>query len=198
MCDHFFEPEDKSPPAFWTRLNSDDIDTLKRQNCNRRFDASLVTAVAKRCSGGFPQVVVCLPVTSNGVPFPTVFWLTCPYLDHRCGELESDQKISDLENVFKERIPEVVKWHKKYSKLRASLLNENEAAEIKKKSLPMWSIISHSGVGGINWTEAPFAAKCLHLQTATWLGWNYHPAADWLVSELGSAECSDNICHCIC
>ncbi len=193
-----YEPEDNSPPAFWTPLKNNDVLILRRWNYHRRFDISLVHAVAKRCSAGFPQVVVCRPVTSNGVPFPTLFWLTCPYLERKCGELESQQKINELEDVFRERIPEIIKWHKKYSQLRLSLLDKSEAAKIEAKNSAIWNILCTCGVGGINWKDVPFAAKCLHLQAATWLGWDHHPAADWLAAQLYPTECADKICINIC
>jgi len=130
----------------------------------------------------------------KGIPFPTVFWLTCPYLDRKCGEIESRQKIRDLENIFKEKIPEVIEWHKRYSTLRLNVLGNEVTTGILEKNRSIRDIILCSGVGGIDWKEAPFAVKCLHLQTATWLGWNYHPASGWLSEQIGSTECADNMC----
>lgn len=189
-----YEPEDNSPPAFWTPVTESDIVFFKEQSCRRRFDVSLVYAVANRCSAGFPQVVVCLPVTSEGVPFPTMFWLTCPFLIRRCGELESLQKISDLEEIFKTRLKGVAAWHQKYSMLRAGIL-KNKTAGAERDIAKTLKNLCSCGVGGINWEDVPYAAKCLHLQTATWLGWNYHPASDWLAAEIGATEC--NVKNCI-
>lgn len=178
--DPYKEPTDTSPPAFWSPLSERDASLLKKMNSRRRFDISIVYAVAARCSYGFPQVLVCRPQRKGGSPFPTMFWLTCPYLDHRSGELESLQKVAELEEILKSKETEVKNWHEQYARLRKLISGGN--------------IDIPTGVGGINWHEAPHAAKCLHLQAATLLGWRYHPAADWLVSEFGEMECSCGIC----
>ena len=170
------------PPAVWSHVTENDEAVLTAQMKNRRFSMSLVYMVAHRCSFGFPQVIVCCPVSDKGSPFPTMFWLTCPYLNRVCGELESLQKIKELEEVFKQRIDDVTEWHKSYSALRCAL---NPSA---------FNISSSCGVGGINYKETPFAAKCLHLQTGTWLGLGAHPASDWLRQNIASIECSDACC----
>lgn len=180
MRDSFKKPAANSLPAFWTSLNDDDITILKERNSRRRFDLSIIYAVAARCSFGYPQVLVCRPHKKGGTPFPTLFWLTCPFLDRKCGELESLKKIGELEELFKSRKKEVYCWHQKYISLRESISEEN--------------IEIPTGVGGINWLDAPHAVKCIHLQVATWLGWKYHPAVDWLEKELGTIECSCGIC----
>jgi hypothetical protein len=171
---------DISLPTFWTPLSENDVILLRKRNRRRRFDISIVYAVAARCSFGFPQVLVCRPERKEGSPFPTLFWLTCPYLDRKCGELESLHKIRELEELFSTRPTEVARWHKEYALLR--------------KSISETGIDIPTGVGGIDSQGAPNAVKCLHLQAATWIGWRYHPAADWLQKEFGAAECSNGLC----
>lgn len=188
------EPDGIFPPAFWTGVAGIDARLLKSQNRGRRFDMSLVSYVARRCSSGVPQVTVCRPVSSGGRPFPTIFWLTCPYLDRRCGGLESEHKIQELEGIFQERLPDVKRWHYDYSVLRRRLLGADEEQRIKSSDPAIWEALGRYGVGGINWTKDPFAVKCLHLQAATWLGWHRHPAGDWLMAELGALECADGAC----
>ena len=53
------------------------------------------------------------------------------------------------------------------------------------------------GVGGINMVSSPCSAKCIHLQTATWLGWRYHPAAEWLADNIGELDCN-GYCNAVC
>ncbi|MGD9666864.1 MAG: DUF501 domain-containing protein [Synergistaceae bacterium] len=178
--DSFKEPAANHSPAFWTPLNDDDIAVLRKRNSRRRFDLSIIYAVAARCSYGFPQVLVCRPYRRGGTPFPTMFWLTCPFLDRKCGELESLRKIGELEELFRIRHNEVCRWHEKYALLR--------------KSLSLKGSDMRTGVGGINWHDVPYAVKCLHLQVATWLGWRYHPAEDWLNEQLEVTECACGIC----
>jgi hypothetical protein len=188
-------PEDGFPPVFWTALTDDDSKMLERINNGRRFDISFIYAVARRCSNGWPQVVVCRPVTANGTPFPTVFWLTCPYLDRKCGVLESRQKIHDLEIVLSENRSEISKWHHDYANLRKKLMEKE-----KIKADNMCAVLKSFeiyGVGGINMVSSPCSAKCIHLQTATWLGWRYHPAAKWLANNIGELNCN-GCCNAVC
>ncbi|MDO5563166.1 MAG: DUF501 domain-containing protein [Synergistaceae bacterium] len=168
---------------------------MSAQNADRKFDMSLVYAVAKRCGAGYLQVLVCSPFSADIVPFPTLFWLTCPYLARKCGELESRQKISELESVFEQRESEVKRWHEEYSTLRAELVTPETEGTVKKKSESMWNSFVSSGAGGMNWRDAPSAVKCLHLQTAGYLGMGWHPAEDSLKSMLGNFECDNCICN---
>lgn len=192
--DNAFKPEDASPPAFWTPPAEADIETLKRQTAGRRFDAGIVHAIAARCRHGFPQVIVCRPLTESGTPFPTVFWLTCPWLDKKCGTLESLQKIAELEKLFNANLPEIVEWHKAYSRLRISLMGEETAERLKSEKPALWDSLCSTGVGGIAWRENPAAVKCLHLQTATMLGGGGHPLFGWLLTEIGCLSCDHALC----
>ena len=70
--EQFRQPEDKSLPAFWTPLSESDAVLLRKRNIRRRFDLSIVYAVAARCRFGFPQVLVCRPERRGGSPFPTL------------------------------------------------------------------------------------------------------------------------------
>lgn len=180
-------------PAFWDEPSERDREVLLAQNAGRRFVLSVVRAVAKRCGHGYPQVVVCYPFT-DGAPFPTTFWLTCPYLDRKCGQLESEQQISRLEDELAGNIGAVRAWHERYIKLRMSLIDPEEAEESGIRNQAFLKMLGENGVGGINYRENPCAAKCLHLQTATWLGMGRHPAAHWLEEKIGGIECADAYC----
>jgi len=45
--------------------------------------------VVSRCGHGFPRVIAVAPDLGDGTPFPTTFWLTCPYLTDAVHSLES-------------------------------------------------------------------------------------------------------------
>jgi hypothetical protein len=45
--------------------------------------------VAARCSHGLPVVLAMAPVLEDGTPFPTTFWLACPYLCSVAAAAES-------------------------------------------------------------------------------------------------------------
>lgn len=184
------KPEENFPPASWSRLTNGDSSLFTKIFVNRHFDISLVYAVARRCAAGFPQVVVCRPVTGAGTPFPTLFWLTCPCLDKRCGELESLHKITELEEVMRSMPDEAKQWHADYAKMRLKLAGESAS---RRLSPSMLRSLENGGVGGIDWHEHPHAVKCLHLQTAAWLAWR-HPASAWLTVNIGRADCDDMYC----
>jgi hypothetical protein len=175
-------------PDEWTRACPDDLYAIKRQNSGRRFDARQVLYIARRCSFGFPQVIVCSPLSAQGSPFPTLFWLTCPFLCRKCGELESGRKARELEDLFRTVPDGVEKWHHDYAALREDILksyvSEGEANACCQPE---------RGVGGIDWKRAPYAVKCLHLQVATWLGFG-HPAAEWLEREVKDLGCAGGDC----
>jgi hypothetical protein len=45
--------------------------------------------VARRCVHGYPAVTEQAARTEDGEPFPTSFWLTCPWLDAAVARLEA-------------------------------------------------------------------------------------------------------------
>lgn len=191
------KPEDFDPPFFWTPVCESDVESLSAQCAGRRFDPSIVRFVAKRCAYGFPQVIVCHPL-AGGSPFPTLFWLTCPYLDKKCGALESEQKIHELEKIFAAEALQVLEFHKKYAELRTKLIYPEELEKIRAEHPAFLQSLSETGVGGINYSVSATAPKCLHLQTASWLGMGEHPAIDWLHEELGELDCPENLCAGFC
>jgi len=133
-------------------------------------------------------VIVCSPLSAKGSPFPTIFWLTCPFLCRKCGELESGRKARELEDLFRTIPDGVEKWHRDYAALREDILKSHVSeAEANACCQP------ERGVGGIDWKRAPYAVKCLHLQVATWLGFG-HPAGDWLEREVKDVTCSGGDC----
>ena len=45
--------------------------------------------VGSRCSYGYPTAIVSPSRLEDGSPFPTLAWLSCPYLAERAGQAES-------------------------------------------------------------------------------------------------------------
>lgn len=183
------------PPAFWTELSETDETVLHANlsTAKKDFDTSFVYAVATRCKHGYPQVLVCKPFMGDGTPFPTTFWLVCPYLDKKCGELESEQKVAEFEKTLATLKEDLTEWHKAYGALRKKLADcYTDNVRIKNIGAIMASFEKY-GVGGINYSKNPCFAKCLHLQTATWLGWE-HPAAEKLKEMIGCIHCKNGSC----
>ena len=111
-----------------------------------------------------------------------------------CGTLESNQKVSELEEIFRSKPLEIDNWHKSYQVLRKKLIDKRTEDFIETFSCKLLNQIFIKGVGGIDLKEVPFGVKCLHLQIATWLGMEKHPAEHWLSTQIGSIECQENLC----
>lgn len=169
---------------------------------NKNFDKTLILdkVSCKGCVHSKICVLVCKPLTQKLKPFPTSFWLACPYLMRIAGELESQGGVRELEawlaahNKFKE-------WREfnllhqqirlsllnfKFNKINLSILNgKNFLSRCKPE---IYKSLRRGGVGGINYLDLnnKIYAKCLHLQLASFIALNYHPGAEWLREKLGN------------
>lgn len=52
--------------------------------------------VAWRCASGHPGVVMTLPRLSDGTPFPTTYYLTCPLAVAGCSSLEANGVMAEM------------------------------------------------------------------------------------------------------
>ena len=55
-----------------------------------------VAGVAYRCPCGKPAVVATPPRLSDGTPFPTTYYLTCPRANAACSTLESTGVMAEM------------------------------------------------------------------------------------------------------
>lgn len=51
--------------------------------------------VAVRCQWGRPSVIASPSTLADGTPFPTLYWLTCPWLIQSAGALESEGLLAE-------------------------------------------------------------------------------------------------------
>lgn len=116
-----------------------------------------------RCRYGYPQVVTVYPLI-DGKPFPTTFWLTCPYLAREIDRLEAEGWIKRMEAKLRAdkglalRLHEA---HKAYISERERLLSSQDRAFLKQAG--MLKGLLEKGIGG----TADFSrVKCLHLHVA--------------------------------
>lgn len=160
-----------------------------------RFDTSLVAGYGRRCRFNHVQVIVCLPVSPKGRIFPTTFWLTCPHLIHMAGKIESHQGVHELEAYMNEHElnHEWRAYNLAHQAIRLSLLNSHQLSFIRKYHTSTFKHLIKTGIGGIRYREN-ITVKCLHLQTASYLGLNYHPAQEWLKSKGLNSECESCMC----
>lgn len=143
--------------------------------------------VIKLCKYGFPVVIKNPPVV-NRKPFPTMYWLTCPYLVKKVSQLEERGLIEYFERKlkydhrFKNRY---LKAHNFERNLRKLHIPEDVPKEIKVKLLTV-------GIGGI---EKPLGVKCLHLHLASYLAGISNPIGKEVYKKhLLAKECRDNYC----
>ncbi len=106
--------------------------------------------VAHRCPCGSPDVVATSPRLSDGSPFPTFCYLTCPSAVSAIGTLEASGVMSEMtERVSRD--PELqVRYQHAHDSYLADRRSHGEVAEIARTS-----------AGGM-----PTRVKCLHALVA--------------------------------
>lgn len=137
--------------------------------------------VAHRCTCSLPDVVETSPRLSDGTPFPTVFYLTCPIAASAIGRLEAAgimREMTDRLRVDPGLAAAYARAHEAYLAHRASL---GEVPEIAGRS-----------AGGM-----PTRVKCLHVLVAHSLaaGPGVNPLGDEALAMLrdwgGAGPCVD-------
>ncbi len=135
--------------------------------------------VKVRCPHGFPSVVECEPEL-DGSPFPTLYWLTCPFLRKRISHLEANGMIREIETMLRNdqelrRRYEIA--HLVVIELRERLIRNRD---IKEK-------LRQVGSGGIK----DFATvKCLHVHVADYLSGVDNPVGQFVLTKIQEPYCS--------
>ncbi len=148
-------------------------------------------SVAKRCRWGYPQVIRCFPLL-GGKPFPTLYWLTCPFLNKSVGALESSGKVEEFQDIVLSdtdlrKALEIA--HRCYAWERSSLLAKGIKDYLRKKLPSYIRVIEQSGIGGVSKVDG---VKCLHAHLAYWLVGGKTPIGDLIAKHLASFECLDS------
>lgn len=167
-----------------------DLWVIEKQMSKRNFSPKMVYAVGERCVWGFPRVVICRPLYAMK-PFPTTFWLTCPWLVRECGRCESGGGIGDLENFMSSKAKDWSSYNVCLRALRISLLGTAERNFLRLRRRGRWEVLRRTLIGGIAGSGRRPVMKCLHLQVAAWLGIGYHPGKEWLSAKFPVLDCSD-------
>ncbi|GDX22625.1 hypothetical protein LBMAG09_06000 [Actinomycetes bacterium] len=117
-----------------------------------------VHGIAHRCDCGSPDVVETPPRLSDGTPFPTFFYATCPKLTSAISTLESSGLMAEM-NARLESDPklsgEYAAAHLDYLAARAALgIEVPELADISAGGMPervkcLHSLIAHSLAAGL-------------------------------------------------
>lgn len=153
-----------------------------------------VVAIARDCVHGFPQVTVNRPLLRGGSgfePFPTLFWLTCPYLVREVGKLEA----RGLIKRFEERISRdaslreaYLRAHEDYRRERRSLLSAEDRALLGEVGAEG---VMETGIAGLG---NPLRVKCLHAQLAHYLARGSNPIGEEVARMLPALHCPDRLC----
>ena len=173
-----------------------DIERLSARysDSRQRFDTQII-AGGVRCSHGYIQVLVCRPFSRRLRPFPTTFWLTCPYLIRQAGMIESHGGVRELEEYMTIRRlgREWREYNLIHQVIRLRLLDKFTCRYTRKYHNNVFRSVIRSGIGGMKLGEN-ICVKCLHLQTASFIALGRHPAGEWLKEKGLCGECTEALC----
>lgn len=145
--------------------------------------------VAVRCGYGLPQVIATPSLLEDGTPFPTLYWLTCPWLAENVSAEESAggaarwaDRLSAEPDLAKQAAWADASY--RYARERESG-GHDACAEV--------------GVGG---QARVLATKCLHAHVAALLAGLRDPVGDGVLADLAGRgvgrECEDGRCSPEC
>lgn len=125
--------------------------------------------VVVRDAHGLPVVVRNAPLTRDGTPMPTRYWLTDPDLMQRIGRLEGDGGVRRAEREIEPE--ELARAHAEYATERDAALPADHVGPRPE-----------GGVGGTR-----VGVKCLHAHYAWYLAGGDDPVGRWIAGELERA-----------
>jgi hypothetical protein len=129
--------------------------------------------VAVRCPYGFPAVTEQPAYTDTGEPFPTTYYLTCPWLVASLARLEAAGGVE--------------RWS------RAAESDPVLAASLTRADADQRRIRPELDVG-IGGTRHPAALKCLHAHAAFALARPGYELGERILAEAGETWCPDRRC----
>ena len=155
-----------------------------------------VVAIARHCPYGYPQVTVNHPLHREGEEFevfPTLFWLTCPFLVEEVARLESAGWVKRLEAKLKAE-PELAaayaRAHEKYRAERLALISPEEEKFLRARG-------AHGAVEtGVAGLRNPRRVKCLHAQLAHFLARGDNPVGALVAQLLPALHCPPDSVRC--
>ncbi|MDR3230184.1 MAG: DUF501 domain-containing protein, partial [Synergistaceae bacterium] len=142
-----------SLPFFYESPRRADSVVVARQMRERRFDSALILGTGSRCRFGCPRVIVCAPLRKF-LPFPTTFWLTCPWLTRLSGTIESEGGVAKLGSWIESRAPgQWVPFNMFHQLLRMALLSPSAARFFRRYRARLFERLRGGGAGGIQYQE---------------------------------------------
>lgn len=170
--------------------------------------AGRVLAIGRRCRFDQPQVLVTCPLIEaeqeDGqavllMPFPTLFWLTCPHIREGVGALENAGMIAamrDRVHEDPELRQEYTAANRDYARRREAILDQAMPGWRERVSPDMVRVITSSGIGGM---VDPLGVKCVHMHVGHWLATGDNPVGREAVERMCAPggrglECEDGRC----
>lgn len=141
-----------------------------------------LVAIAARCSCGAPAVVVTEPRLPDGIPFPTLYYLSLPEATKEASRLEAAGKMVE----YQQRLAEDEAARAAYQAAHESFLHTREAMGVVDE------------IVGISAGGMPDRVKCLHALMAHSLavGTGINPVGDWALEDsawsIEECQCSSN------
>jgi hypothetical protein len=129
--------------------------------------------VAVRCPHGFPAVTEQPAFTDDGSPFPTTYYLTCPWLVAALARSEADGGVG--------------RWS------RAAAADPSLGASLARADAEQRRLRPELDVG-IAGTRSPGALKCLHAHAAFALARPGYELGERILDEAGERWCPDARC----
>lgn len=168
------------PGTWWSAVTNSDKSIIASQLGRQPRG---VIAIARRCRWGAPMVVVTSPVVwgagrgserkagvAPGMPrvFPTMYWLTCPYLASQVSRLESDGEVGRAKEWLEKsgQANAMLKVHARAAQERLALAHTVDHHRLQQEYPAQWHVLASAGVGG---TRARAGVKCLHMHLADYL-----------------------------
>ena len=130
--------------------------------------------VAARCVHGFPAVTEQAPYDTDGEPFPTTFYLTCPWLVAGIARIEASGGVERFSQAARD------------DKVLAASLERADAEQRRMRpELPV----------GIAGTRERENLKCLHAHAAFALARPGYELGERVLEEAGERWCPDRRCE---
>jgi hypothetical protein len=152
----------------------------------------IILGTPRRCKCGAPQVLMCA-AEKKSRPFPTTYWLSCPFLMRTAARLEAENGVRSMENLLESRIGEWRRFNLFLAKLRIAVMRTERKNFARRYARRRFDVLRLGGVGGTALSERP-TVKCIHLQIASYLGTGFHPASDWMSERITRWECAEGFC----
>ncbi|KMY23898.1 septum formation initiator family protein [Actinobaculum suis] len=138
-----------------------------------------VVGIGARCACGKPAVTITLPRLADGSPFPTLFYLSLPYVVREMSRLEADGRMAEMTAELTED-----------TELATAYQRAHESYIARREVLGQVPEISNVSAGGM-----PTRVKCLHALAgyALAVGEGVCPIGDRALEMSGWQP---DVCHC--